>query len=355
MAGLLLGGLLWGILGDRRGRLTVLFGSILTYSLANLLNGLIHHLPQESAIPAYAALRFIAGIGLAGELGAAVTLVTEACSRERRGIATAAIASMGILGAVVAGFVARWTTWQNAYLIGGVMGLALLLTRISVGEPAIFKSLASQPHVRRGDLLGLLRNPRSRKLYLGAIAQGLPIWFVVGVLLTLTPELARELRLVGEASTGPAIMACYGGAVVGDFTAGVLSQLLRSRRAAIASFLTLTSAGLVALLNFHGRTFEEFCRLAAFLGFASGYWAVLLTSTAERFGTNLRATVTSTVPNFIRGAVIPMSSAFLALAGWFSMTAAAGTIALLVLALAAFSLWKSQETFGADLDFTDRY
>ncbi len=354
MAGLLVGGLFWGILGDRRGRLAVLFGSILTYSIANLLNAAVGSLPEGWAIPAYGLLRFIAGIGLAGELGAAVTLVSEACSRERRGLATAFVASMGIAGAVFAGWVARHFHWTQAYVIGGVMGLLLLFTRVKMAESSLFSALEERhASITRGDWWSLLIERSLRPRYLGAIAQGMPIWFVVGVLLTFSPEIGRELRLTGEIDVGRAIMHCYGGAVIGDFLAGVASQLLRRRKAAIATFLLMTAAGMAMFVNFHDRSFDEFCLLAAFMGFASGYWAVLLSSTAEQFGTNLRSTVTSTVPNFIRATVIPMSTLFLWLGARTSLLQAAAWISGATLLLAAYCLLRSRETFGASLEFIE--
>jgi len=359
MAGLLIGGLFWGILGDRKGRLAVLFGSILTYSSANLLNAGLLHLPPPWALPAYGALRLIAGIGLAGELGAAVTLVTEVCSKERRGLATAFVASMGIAGAVFAGFVAEHAHWTHAYLVGGMMGLVLLLTRVRLAESSLFQALEEKSGLARGDWWSLLIQKNLRSRYLGAIAQGMPIWFVVGVLLTFSPEIGKELRITTNPPGSPLqpgrlIMFCYAGAVVGDFLAGVLSQLLKSRRKAIASFLALTGLGLGVFVTFFDRSFEEFCWLAAFMGFASGYWAVLLSSTAEQFGTNLRSTVTSTVPNFIRATVIPMSWIFFAVGKATSLLFASGLVAGGTLLLAAWCLSRSRETFGSDLDFDER-
>ncbi|MFN7684042.1 MAG: MFS transporter, partial [Oligoflexia bacterium] len=354
MAGLIAGGLFWGILGDRRGRLAVLFGSILTYSVANLLNAGIVWLPEGFAIPAYGFLRFVAGVGLAGELGAAVTLVSEACSAERRGLATAIVASMGIDGAVFAGWVAERFHWTTAYWVGGVMGLALLFARVQLSESALFRELEARAQgAARGDWWSLLIEKKLRGRYLGAIAQGMPIWFIVGVLLTFSPEIAKELRLQGNLEVGRAIMHCYAGAVLGDFLAGVWSQWLRRRRAAVASFLLLTAIGVAIFLNFHDRTVDEFYQLSAYLGFASGYWAVLLSSTAEQFGTNLRSTVSSTVPNFIRATVIPLSALFVWLGQKTSLLFSGTVISAAILLLAAWSLFRSRETFGASLDFIE--
>jgi predicted DCC family thiol-disulfide oxidoreductase YuxK len=234
------------------------------------------------------------------------------------------------------------------------MGLLLLLTRVKMAESSLFEALESRhSQVSRGDWWSLMLDARLRPRYLGAIAQGMPIWFVVGVLLTFSPEIGRELRLTGDIEVGRAIMHCYVGAVIGDFLAGVFSQVLRRRRAAIATFLIMTAAGMAIFVNFQDRSFDDFCRLAAFMGFASGYWAVLLSSTAEQFGTNLRSTVTSTVPNFIRATVIPMSTLFLWLGARTSLIQAAAWISGATLALAGYCLYRSRETFGASLEFTE--
>jgi predicted DCC family thiol-disulfide oxidoreductase YuxK len=234
------------------------------------------------------------------------------------------------------------------------MGLLLLFTRVKMVESSLFEALEGRhSRLKRGDWWSLLIDARLRPRYLGAIAQGMPIWFVVGVLLTFSPEIGRELRLTGEIDVGRAIMHCYGGAVLGDFLAGLYSQALRRRRAAIATFLLMTAAGMAIFVTFHDRSFDQFCQLAAFMGFASGYWAVLLSSTAEQFGTNLRSTVTSTVPNFIRATVIPMSTLFLWLGARTSLLQAAAWISGATLALAGYCLLRSRETFGASLEFIE--
>ena len=115
MGGMLVGGILWGIIGDRRGRLSVLFGSIILYSIANLVNGTV------DTLTGYAICRVIAGIGLAGELGAGITLVSELMDKERRGLGTTIVAATGILGGVVAGIVGGAVPgipavdWRTAY------------------------------------------------------------------------------------------------------------------------------------------------------------------------------------------------------------------------------------------------
>ncbi len=346
MAGLLVGGLLWGVVGDKKGRLSVLFGSILMYSVANLLNALVTTVPQ------YAILRFVAGIGLAGELGAAVTMISEALSKKNRGIGTAFVASTGIMGAVAAGFVAERYTWQQAYTIGGVMGLMLLFARVSVFESTLFEALKKRTEIQRGNFLWLFKKRARALKYLRCIALGVPIWFVVGVLLTFSPEIAKELGIPGV-TPGRPIMYCYGGAVMGDFLAGVTSQLLGKRKTAIALFLTMTTVGFIAFVNFQGRSFEEFCWLAGYMGFSSGYWAVLLTTTAEQFGTNIRSTVSSTVPNFIRATVIPLSSLFVYFGRQFGLINTAIVLSAFTVTLAYVSLWFTKETFERDLDFVE--
>ncbi len=132
MIGLLLGGILFGIIGDKKGRLSVLFGSILMYSIANILNGMVVNVEQ------YAILRFIAGVGLAGELGAGVTLVSELLPKEKRSVATGFIAGFGIFGVVFAFLLSRYFDWRTCYYIGGALGIGLLLMRVSVRESSLF-------------------------------------------------------------------------------------------------------------------------------------------------------------------------------------------------------------------------
>jgi MFS family permease len=346
MMGMLLGGIGWGILGDKRGRLSVLFGSIVLYSGANLLNALVADVPQ------YALLRFIAGIGLAGELGAGITLVSEVMPRETRGYATTIVASVGICGAIAAGLVGDLFDWRVAYVVGGVMGIALLLLRIGVHESGMFVQVKAAAHAR-GRFFQLFADRARAARYLAIIIVGVPIWYVVGILITFSPEFGRAMRMPVIPHAGTAVMFCYGGLAVGDLTSGWLSQWMRSRKRVLTIFLGLTAAGIAIYFVPWSKPLGAFYALCAALGFATGYWAVFVTVAAEQFGTNLRATATTTVPNFVRGAVVPITSTFQALVAPIGIIASGLLVGTACLALAFAALAWLDETHGRDLDFIE--
>ncbi len=348
MNGMLLGGLLWGILGDRKGRLSVLFGSIALYSLANLANAFV------TSIPMYMGLRFIAGLGLAGELGAAITLVSETLPTHLRGYGTTIVASVGVTGAVVAGAVGKFFTWKIAYLVGGGLGLALLLLRIGVAESGMFKA-AEATTVSRGNLFMLFTSRERFLRYLACILTGVPVWFVVGILVFNAEEFARVLGVQGVVTGGLAVAWCYGGGALGDLASGLLSQRLKSRRKAVAVFLILALIAVFIFLNLHGRSAATLYYVCMALGFTFGYWAVLVTLASEQFGTNLRSTVTTTVPNFVRGSVTPMTLVFIFLKTHFGLLNAAYLLGSAVILLALLSLAQIKESFATDLDFFEEY
>ncbi|MBT1689179.1 MFS transporter [Dawidia soli] len=346
MAGLLTGGILWGILGDKRGRLSVLFGSILLYSLANLANGFVTTVPQ------YAVLRFIAGVGLAGELGAGITLVAEILPKHIRGYGTTLVASVGLFGAVLAYIVAEFTDWQVAYWIGGGLGLCLLLLRYSVAESGMFAEVREKK-VARGNFFMLLSRGPLLANYLRCILIGLPIWFVIGILVTFSPEFAVSMNLPEAIDAGKAVMCCYIGLSLGDLSSGVLSQVLKSRKKVVLIFLFFTAGAMAVYLTAAGLSAAAFYTRCFFLGFAIGYWALFVTIAAEQFGTNIRATVATTVPNFVRGTVVPLTLAFEWLRLHHSMIFSAWAVGGASLLIAALALWKMKETFGKDLQFIE--
>ncbi len=346
MTGMLLGGFLWGILGDKKGRLSVLFGSILMYSVANLANAFVH------TVPAYAAWRLIAGIGLAGELGAGVTLVSELMSKETRGYGTMLIAGIGVMGAIAASLVAQFLDWRMAYLLGGVMGILLLLLRIRVSESGMFSTLKAGTH-SRGDLLLILRSPSRLLRYLCCVGVGLPIWFVIGILVLFSPELGKAMGMTEAPVAGKAVLWCYTGLAIGDFLTGFLSQRLGSRRGVLFAFILLTGAAAAAFLGLKAPTPGVLYSLCFGLGVGGGYWAVFVTTAAEHFGTNLRATVATTAPNLVRGALVPMTAAFLFLKASRGPIGAAAVVGGVVCVLALVSLAGLHETHGKDLDFVE--
>lgn len=346
MFGMLIGGILWGVLGDKKGRLSVLFGSILLYSAANLANGFITTVEQ------YAIIRFIAGIGLAGELGAGITLVTETMSKENRGYGTMIVAGVGLMGAVAAAIVGEHYAWETSYIIGGIMGLLLLGMRVGLAESGMFKNLKNDG-VSRGNIFMLFNDGKRFKKYLSCILIGIPLWFVVGVLVTFSPEFGKELNATEPLSAGTGIMYCYIGIAVGDIVAGFLSQIWRSRKKVMLVFLLLTGVSIVVYLNAEGMNSQEFIWLVLFLGFASGYWATFVTIASEQFGTNLRATVTTTVPNFVRGSLVLATLSFTALKGSLGIINSALVVGFVSLAIALFALYQLKETFGKDLDYLE--
>src|SRR5512133_3157181 len=348
MIGMLLGGILWGVLGDRKGRLKIMFGSIFIYSLANLANGMV------SSIEAYAALRFIAGVGLAGELGAGITLVSEVLHKSVRGYGTMIVAAVGVSGAILATFVAKTFDWRNAFFIGGGLGLLLLITRISVAESGMFRQMATAT-VSKGNFFSLFTNRERFSRYLHSILIGIPTWFVVGVLITFSPEFAKALGVTGAISAGNAVMFCYLGLVFGDLASGLISQALKSRKQVVLIFLLLTVAGIGWYFLASGVSTTMFYVICTFLGFGSGYWAIFVTIAAEQFGTNLRATVATTVPNFVRGMVVPITMLFQLLRKEIGIQQGALWVGGLCMAVALLSLWRLQETFHKDLDYFDEY
>lgn len=346
MAGLLLGGLLWGILGDKRGRVSVLFGSIALYSVANIANAFVQDVPQ------YAVLRFLAGLGLAGELGAAVTLVTETLSKETRGYGTAIVAAFGLLGAVVAALVGGLTDWRLAFAIGGALGLALLALRFRLRDSQMF-SAARETTVTRGSLRHLFGSRERSLRYLACILLGMPIWFAIGILVTFAPEFGRELGVTGPLSAGTAVLVTYAAGVVGDLASGFASQRFRSRQWVMLAFIGGIALAMDLILFSRGYSPSTFYVFCAILGFFVGYWAVFVTNAAEQFGTNLRATVATTVPNFVRGSVVPLTLLLTTLRGPLGLGRAAILIGAGTCLVALLALYALKETYGADLDYVE--
>jgi MFS transporter, putative metabolite:H+ symporter len=347
MGGMLIGGIFWGVLGDKRGRLSVLFGSIFLYSIANVLNGFVQNIEQ------YAALRLLAGIGLAGELGAGITLVSEIMHRESRGYGTTIVASIGICGAVVAGLIGERFSWRTAYFVGGGLGVALLLLRIGVYESGMFEATKKQ-EIARGNFFKLFSTGERARRYVSVVLIGVPIWYVIGILVTFSPEIGVAMGMATAPDAARAIVYSYAGLAVGDLSSGALSQVLKSRRRVIFGFLLLTAAFLGAYFLVAARSIQVFYGVCAGLGFGAGYWAVFVTVASEQFGTNLRATATTTAPNFVRGAVVLLTSAFKLGKEPLGVVSSALAVGVLTMVVAFIALRGLDETYGKDLDFLDR-
>ncbi len=346
MAGLLIGGVIWGVLGDRRGRLSVLFGSIVMYSSANLLNGFVQNIEQ------YAILRFIAGIGLAGELGAGITLISELLPKRVRGFGTTMVATIGILGAVFGAFMGDLFSWRTAYIIGGVMGFMILLLRVGVTESGMFNKVKDSA-IQRGNFLMLFATRERLIKFVSCIVIGVPIWYVVSIFLTFAPEFGKAFGMTDLPTGGNAVMYGYIGISLGDLSSGLISQWMQSRRRAILLFLGITIVGVATHLLFpHSSTFS-FYATCMLMGFGVGYWAMFVQVAAEQFGTNIRSTVTTSVPNFVRGAVIPLTASFQWGTAHFGTIGSSVMIGVVSLLITLVGLKLLEESFHKDLDYNE--
>ncbi|HTD92534.1 MAG TPA: MFS transporter [Chitinophagaceae bacterium] len=351
MVGLLIGGILWGIMGDKKGRLSVLFGSIILYSIANFITGFV------TTTDHYAYARFMAGIGLAGELGAGITLVSELLPKTKRGIGTSLVAGIGLFGAVFAYFTFKFTgnDWRLCYKIGGGLGVALLLLRISVAESGMFKEV-KQLSVQRGNIFMFFTNGKRFKKYILAILIGLPTWFVIGILVNYSNRFATEFYGANKIDSGKAIMYAYAAIAFGDIAVGLVSQYFKSRKKALYLFYFFTI--LSGIFFFSGAIRNDFTMYlaCALLGFSTGFWAIFVTMGAEQFGTNLRATAATTIPNMVRGALPLINLMFLNLFqkdfGW-KITQSGIVTGVIVMAITLVAAYFTEETFHKDLNYVE--
>lgn len=350
MFGLLIGGIVWGIMGDKKGRLSVLFGSIILYSVANFVTGYVQNTDQ------YAYARFVAGIGLAGELGAGITLVSELLPKNKRGVGTSLVAGIGLFGAVFAYFTYKFTEdWRMCYKIGGGLGISLLFLRITVAESGMFNEV-KQKGVSRGNLLAFFNNGKRFKKYILAILIGLPTWFVIGVLVNLSDQFAKAFYGKNAIESGRAIMYAYAAIAVGDILVGLVSQYFQSRKKALYLFYAFTIIS--GTFFFSGMIQNDAMMYVActFLGFSTGFWAIFVTMGAEQFGTNLRATAATTIPNMVRGALPLINMLFLDLfqKSWGFTIIKSGIITgVIVMAITLIAAYFTEETFHKDLNYTE--
>ena len=350
MIGMLVGGLFWGILGDKKGRLSVLFGSIITYSIANLLNAYVQTLPQ------YIIIRFVAGFGLAGELGAGITLVSELLKKEQRGWGTTFVATVGVSGAVFAGILGKYVDWKTGYIIGGVLGFALLLLRVGVVESGIYKNAKEHSNNTLGSLKLIFQNKTNFKTYMYCILSGLPVWYGVGILVFFSPELGKELNIQGTIETPLAITYAYIGVTLGDLASGMLSQIFKTRIKVMQWFIASCFIFVIAYSFLNNASVAYLYFVCLMIGFTSGYWAVIISTSAEQFGTNVRATVATSVPNFIRAALVPItflySNIFHQFFGIGKINSALIT-GLICCSIALWSVSQLKETFAKDLNYLE--
>jgi MFS family permease len=348
MFGLLIGGIIWGVMGDKKGRLSVLFGSIILYSIANIANGFVQNEMQ------YSIVRFIAGIGLAGELGAGITLVSELTPKEKRGIATSMVAGIGLTGAVVAFTMKENFNWRTCYFIGGGLGLLLLVLRISVAESGMYKQVQNLS-VQKGNFFMLFTNTDRFKRYLKSILIGLPTWFVIGVLITFSNDFGKAMGITEKIDPGKAIMYAYAAISIGDIAVGFVSQWLKSRKKALYIFYAITIVFMILFFTaLHNSSASAMYWVCAGLGFGTGFWAIFVTIGAEQFGTNLRATAATTIPNMVRGMlavfILPLfrymrSITDYVTGGWIT--------AIIIMVIGTIAVIFIKETFHKDLNYVE--
>jgi MFS family permease len=348
MIGLLIGGIIWGVMGDKKGRLSVLFGSILLYSLANLANGFVQNVEQ------YKWIRFFAGIGLAGELGAGITLVSELVSKEKRGLITSLVAGLGLTGAVVAFIFKQNFDWRTCYFIGGGMGIVLLMLRIVVFESEMF-NLIKKKYVKRGDFLMLFTDKNRFKRYLLNILIGLPTWLCIGVFVTFSKEFGEAMHMKDKIDPGKSIMYAYIAISIGDILAGVVSQVLKSRKKALLIYYLITCIFIALYFTIlEGGSANQMYFICAGIGLGTGFWAIFVTMAAEQFGTNMRATATTTIPNMVRGMlavfIIPL---FRELQNYFSYLQSGWILAIIIMFISTIAVLLIEETFNKNLDFVE--
>ncbi|MBS1643225.1 MAG: MFS transporter [Bacteroidetes bacterium] len=346
MIGLLIGGIIWGVLGDKKGRLKVLFASIVLYSIGNIANGFVQTVNQ------YAIVRFITGIGLAGELGAGITLVSELLPKNKRGIGTSLVAGIGLTGAVVAFFLKENFHWRTCYFIGGGLGFLLLLLRVGVLESGMFKSIEKST-IKKGDFFMLFRKWSMFSKYAKAILIGLPCWYIIGILISFSKEFAIKMNVQGSIDPGKAVMYAYVAVSIGDVLIGFISQWFKSRKKAIYIFYVITALSIIWFFNLNGANVSTVYIVCAVMGFGGGFWAIFVTMAAEQFGTNIRATVATTVPNMVRGSLTLISILFTSLQPVFGYLKSAWITGIVVMVIAIIAMYFTEETFHKDLNYLE--
>lgn len=346
MIGLLIGGIFWGVLGDKKGRLKVLFASIILYSLGNIANGFVQTVDQ------YALVRFISGIGLAGELGAGITLVTELLPKHKRGIGTSLVAGLGLTGAVVAFFLKEEFDWRTCYFIGGGLGFLLLALRVGVLESGMFKSIETRK-VSKGNFLMLFTDRKRFKKYAMAILIGLPTWYCIGILITFSKEFGTKMNIQGAIDPGMSVMYSYAAISFGGIIIGFVSQWLNSRKKALYIYYVLTAISIAVFFNIQNSSAGMLYFACAMLGFSTSFWSMFVTMAAEQFGTNIRATVATTVPNMVRGSLPLVALLFTSLQTNFDYLTSGWITGIVVMLIAVIALYNTEETYSKDLDYVE--
>lgn len=345
MGGMFLGGLLFGVMGDKFGRTRVMFASILAYSIGTLANAFVQD------IHTYAALRFISGVGLAGELGLAITLINEILPKEKRGYGAGIIAGFGIMGGVVAALMAHVIDWRVSYAIGGIAGLILLAFRMKVHESALFSTVPDG--TRRGSLWMLFSHRERAMKFIRWVCLTLPIWFIAGIMITFGPEIVK-MKYGIDITAAALIIVCTTAIAMGDFISAWISQIVKNRRVVIVFFMFTSLLAFLLFIETRLTLNEiEIFFLYILMSLGVGCWILCVTAASESFGTNLRATVTTAVPNFSRGSAVLTTLSIAGLKNYMSLIEAVLWVGLVVFSLAFWAILSAPETFGKPLDYLE--
>jgi len=347
-AGLLIGSVIWGVMGDKRGRASVMFGSIFLYSIGNILNAFVTTVPQ------YAVLRFITGVGLAGEIGAGITLVCEILPRSKRGLGTTFVTGLGVAGAILAALMGKYLAWRTAFFVGGCMGLALFLLRVLTHDSGMFERMRQQTGIKRGSLRQLIGTKDTLVRFLSCIASGMPIYLTFSIFAVFSPELGQAIGIQEPLIVSDVMLCVSVGLTLGDVLAGLLSQLMQRRKTPLVILVLLNCLVALTIISGAFSTAFAYLVLVGVLGLTSGYWACLITTAAEQFGTNIRATVTTMVPNLVRATAIPITIAFIETKSYLSIQNTVWVLVTVVFACAFWGLSHLRESFHSDLDFYEK-
>jgi len=343
--GLLVGSVIWGVMGDRRGRASVMFGSIFLYSVGNILNAFVTSVPQ------YVALRFITGVGLAGEIGAGITLVCEILPRDKRGIGTTFVTGLGVAGAILAALMGKYLSWRTAFFVGGCLGLGLFFLRVFTHDSGLFERMSEERAIKRGSIKQLVTTPDLLVRFLSCVASGMPIYLTFSIFAVFSPEIAPALGIKESVSISDVMLCVSVGLTLGDVLAGVISQLARRRKGPLIFLVLMNFVAAVTITMGLSRSSLGYLVLVFILGLTSGYWACLITTSAEQFGTNIRATVTTMVPNFVRATAIPITILFIQVKKYLSIQNTVLLVTFIVFSAAFWGLSRLRESFHADLDY----
>ncbi len=221
----------------------------------------------------------------------------------------------------------------------------------------MFKNVKEQEGIQRGNFFMFLNNSKRFKKYFLAILIGLPTWYVIGVLVNLSNRFAKEMYGDNHIESGRAIMYAYVGIAIGDILIGLVSQYFKSRKKALLSFYLLSMVALVLFFSNYNNSDARMYGICGLLGFSTGFWAIFITMGAEQFGTNLRATAATTIPNMVRGALPLINLMFLDLFqknwGWGLLQSGIVT-GCVVMSITMVAFYFTEETFHKDLNYVEQ-